>query len=151
LSAVTLFGRIEETPSEAYDEVIRTNVFGAVNGARSVIPIFRGQGHGVPVNTSSIVAFVPQPYTSAYVASRAAIRALSDCRRQELRDARGVHVCTMLPATIDTTLFNQSANYTSRNVKAMPPVLPAMAVASAILAWSAGRGGRCMWAAPGGA
>lgn len=132
-AAVTLFGRVEETPSEVYDEVIRTNVFGTVNGARSVIPIFREQGHGVLVNTSSIVAFVPQPYTSAYVASKAAIRALSDSWRQELRDARGIYVCTVLPATIDTPLFNQAANYTGRNAKAMPPVIPATAVASAIL------------------
>lgn len=154
-AAVTLFGRVEETPSDAYDEVIRTNVFGAVNGARSVIPIFREQGHGVLINTSSIVSFVPQPYTSAYVASKAAIRALSDCWRQELRDARGIHVCTVLPATIDTPLFNQSANYTGRNVKAMPPVIPATAVASAILGLArsprreiyVGRAGRGMVAA----
>lgn len=132
-AAVTLFGRVEETPPEVYDGVIRTNVFGTVNGARSVIPVFREQGHGTLVNMSSIVAYVPQPYTSAYVASKAAIRALSDCWRQELRDARGIHVCTVLPATIDTPLFQEAANYTGRNARAMPPVIPAEAVASAIL------------------
>jgi hypothetical protein len=72
-AALDNFGRIEETPSEAHDEVIRTNAFGGVNGARSVIPNFREQGHGVLVNASSIVAFVPQPYTSAYIAFSTAI------------------------------------------------------------------------------
>jgi short-subunit dehydrogenase len=57
-----------------------------VHGASSVIPNFREQGHGALVNASSIVVFVPQPYTSAYIAFSAAICALSDRWRQKLRE-----------------------------------------------------------------
>jgi NAD(P)-dependent dehydrogenase (short-subunit alcohol dehydrogenase family) len=44
-AAVTLFGRIEETPYEAYRRVIETNLFGYIHGARVVIPYFREQRH----------------------------------------------------------------------------------------------------------
>jgi NAD(P)-dependent dehydrogenase (short-subunit alcohol dehydrogenase family) len=134
-AAVTLFGRVEEAPTELYRRVLETNFFGYYYGIRSVLPYFREQGSGVLVNVASIVAEISQPYTSAYVASKFAIRALSDCVRMELAldDASGIHVCTVMPATIDTPLFNQAANYTGRGVKAMDPVLPAERVADAIL------------------
>jgi short-subunit dehydrogenase len=134
-AAVSLFGRVEEAPAEVYRQVLETNFFGYYHGIRSVLPYFREQGSGVLVNVASIVAEVSQPYTSAYVASKFAIRALSDCLRMELSldDASGIHVCTVMPATIDTPLFNQAANYSGRGVKAMDPVLPAERVADTIL------------------
>jgi hypothetical protein len=67
--------------------------------------------------------------------SKFAIRALSGSLRQELRldGARGVHVCTVLPATIDTPLFQHSANYTGRKALAMPPVYSPERVAKTIV------------------
>ncbi len=134
-AAVTLFARLEEAPPEVYRRVLETNVFGYYYGMRTVLPYFREQGNGVLVNVASIVSEITQPYTSAYVASKFAIRALSDCLRMELTldDARDIHICTVMPATIDTPLFNQAANFSGRGVKAMDPVLRAERVAKAIL------------------
>ncbi len=134
-AAVTLFARLEEAPPEVYRRVMETNFFGYYYGMRAVLPHFRERGSGVLVNVASIVSEITQPYTSAYVASKFAIRALSDCLRMELTldDARDIHICTVMPATIDTPLFNQAANFSGRGVKAMDPVLPAERVAKAIL------------------
>ncbi|WP_142847717.1 SDR family oxidoreductase [Telmatospirillum sp. J64-1] len=132
-AAVSLFGRVEEAPSEAWEQVVRTNLFGYYYGARAVIPTFREQGRGTLINVSSVVGYVAQPYTSAYSASKFAIRGLSESLRQELMDAPGIRVCTVLPATIDTPLFQHAANYTGRAVKAMNPVYPAQMVADAIV------------------
>jgi short-subunit dehydrogenase len=97
---------------------------GYVHGARAALPYLRDQGRGVLVNVSSIVGVLSQPYTHAYVMAKFAIRALSASLRQELRlgGPRGVHVCTVLPATIDTPLFQHTANYTGRKAVTMPPV-----------------------------
>ena len=57
--------------------------------------------------------------------------------RQELAlsgdGAKHIHVCTVMPATIDTPFFQHAANYTGRAVKAMPPVYPAERVAKTIV------------------
>ena len=42
-AAVTVFGTFEETPPEVFREVIETNFFGYVHGARAVLPIFLEQ------------------------------------------------------------------------------------------------------------
>jgi short-subunit dehydrogenase len=134
-AAVTLFGRFEETPPDVYRRVIETDLFGYIHGARAALPYFREQGSGTLINNASMVAKVPQPYTSPYVISKHGIRALGESLRQELSldGAKDIHVCTVMPATIDTPFFQHAANYTGRAAKAMPPVYPAERVAQTIL------------------
>jgi NAD(P)-dependent dehydrogenase (short-subunit alcohol dehydrogenase family) len=134
-AAVTLFARFEEMPIEACRRVIETNLFGYIYGARAAVPYFREQGSGVLINVASIAGRVGQPYTSAYVTTKWGIRGLSECLRQELLlDApHDIHVCTVLPASIDTPIFQQGANYTGRAVKPMAPVYAAEQVACTIV------------------
>ncbi|QJQ94951.1 MULTISPECIES: SDR family oxidoreductase [Halomonadaceae] len=132
-AAVTLFGRLEETPREAFEQVLRTNLIGCVNGSRAAIRQFREQGSGRLINVSSMVAHSGQPFTSAYVTSKWGIRGLSECLRMELADAPGITVSTILPASIDTPLFQKAANYTGKPVKAMTPVYPPEQVAATIV------------------
>lgn len=133
-ASVSLFSRFEETPTDAFRRVIETNLFGYVHGAKAAIRHFREQGRGVLINVSSMVSKVGQPFTSAYVSSKFAITGLSECLRMELMDTPGIQVSTVLPASIDTPLFQHAANYTGRAVKAMTPVYPARQVAQAIVA-----------------
>ena len=64
-----------------------------------------------------------------------AVRAMSMVMRQELRlsGAHGVRVCSVLPASIDTPIFQHGANHTRRAVQAMPPVYPPELVARTIV------------------
>jgi short-subunit dehydrogenase len=133
-AAVTLFGRLEDSPLDAYRKVIETNLFGYVHGARAVLPHFRDQGHGTLINISSVVGKIGQSYTSAYTASKFAIVGLSESLRMELADAPDIHVCTVLPASIDTPLFQHGANFSGRAVKPMEPVYSAGEVARALVA-----------------
>jgi NAD(P)-dependent dehydrogenase (short-subunit alcohol dehydrogenase family) len=132
-AGVSLFGRFEETPTEDFERVIRTNLLGYVYGAKAAIRQFRLQGSGVLINIASMVSYKGQPYTSAYCTSKFAIRGLSECLRMELLDAPDIHVSTLLPASIDTPLFQSAANYTGRAVKAMEPVYPPELVAADIV------------------
>src|SRR5262249_28377874 len=70
---------------------------------------------------------------SAYVASKFAIRGLAECLREEVRDAPGIHVCTLFPATVDTPMFRRAGNYTPWPVRAVPPVYSAALVARAMV------------------
>lgn len=132
-AAVSLFSRFEEAPYEDFRRVIDTNLFGYIHGARVALPYFREQGRGTLVNVASVISKIGSPYASAYAISKAGVVGLSDSLRMELRDAPGIHVCTILPASIDTPLFQHAANFVGRAAKPMEPVYPAERVALAII------------------
>ena len=136
-AAVTLFSPFLEAPLEDFRRVLEVNVMGYVHGAKAALPYMKEQGRGVIVNVSSVVGVVPQPYTHAYSMSKAAVKVLSESLRQELMlegsRSRNIKVTSVLPATIDTPFFDHAANYTGRDVKAMPPVYSPERVARTIV------------------
>ena len=134
-AAVGLFSRFEEAPMDAYRRAIETDLFGYIYGARAALPLFREQGSGVLINNSSVVAKASQPYTSAYVISKFGVRALGESLREELilDGAKDIHVCTVMPASIDTPFFQHAANYTGRAAKALNPVYDAERVAQTMV------------------
>lgn len=121
-AGVTVFGSLEGTPLEDHRRVLETNLWGAVYGARAVVPMFRRQGYGVLLNVGSILGKVGQPFVPSYVISKFALRGLSEALRSELADCPGIHVCTLLPYAIDTPHFQLGANLVGRKPHAMPPV-----------------------------
>ncbi|MDP9347696.1 MAG: SDR family oxidoreductase [Gemmatimonadota bacterium] len=134
-ASVNAIGMFEEAPPDVFRQVIETNLFGYVHGARAVLPYFREQGAGILVNVSSMAARAPHPYSTAYIASKSAIDGLFEALRMELRldGARDIHVCNVVPAVIDTPFFQHAANFTGRAVKAMRPVYTPEEVAEAIV------------------
>ncbi|HYH22750.1 MAG TPA: SDR family oxidoreductase [Azospirillum sp.] len=132
-AGVIAFGRLEEMPEDAFEQVMRTNFFGTVNGCRAVLPYFLDRGEGVIVNNASVVSTVGQRYASPYVSSKFAVRGFSESLRQELVDEPGIHVCTVMPGSIDTPLWQHAANFTGRAVRPPGSVHPPEEVAQAIV------------------
>jgi short-subunit dehydrogenase len=132
-AAVIAFGRFEEIPSDIYRRVIETNLFGYIHGARAALPYFREQGFGTLINIASIDSLAGMPYTSPYVASKFAIRGFSESLREEMM-GEPINICTIMPGSIDTPLFQHSANYSGRASKPVPPVYDPSEVAEAIVA-----------------
>jgi short-subunit dehydrogenase len=134
-AAVGAFGLLTEIPPNDFQRVLDVNISGYVNGARAALPRLRAQGSGTLINVASIVSEIPLPYSAAYSISKAAVRALSVSLRSELtrEGVDGVHVCTVLPATIDTPFYQNAANYTGRRPMAMPPVYTPERVAKAVV------------------
>ncbi|AGF71252.1 SDR family oxidoreductase [Corynebacterium halotolerans] len=134
-AAVHLFGTVEEVPLEDFRRVLEVDILGYVHGARAVLPHMRAQGRGVLVNVASVAGGIPQPYAAAYSMAKSAVRALSGSLRSELRLAghTDIHVTAVLPASVDTPLFQQAGNHTGREVVPMPPVYSVERAARAIL------------------
>jgi NAD(P)-dependent dehydrogenase (short-subunit alcohol dehydrogenase family) len=132
-AGVIAYGRFDEVPSDVFRAVIETNLMGQVHGARAAIPQFRRQGSGVLVNLSSVWGRVTSPDVSAYVTSKFAVRAFSECLRHELRDEPGIGVATILPSPVDTPIFRQAANFTGRATRPIPPVTDPWRVAEGIV------------------
>lgn len=80
-----------------------------------------------------MVGVTGQPFSLAYTTSKAGIRGMSLGLQQELAEDKHIHVCTVLPAVIDTPLFRTAGNYMGRDVKPPEPILDAHTVAEAIL------------------
>jgi NAD(P)-dependent dehydrogenase (short-subunit alcohol dehydrogenase family) len=133
-AGVMAYGRFEAVPAEVFRAVIETNLFGQVHAARAVLPRFRAQGTGVLINLSSVWGRVTTPDVSAYVTSKFAVRAFSECLRHELRDMPDVDVATMLPQAVDTPIFGHAANYAGREVRPVPPMVDPHEVARGIVA-----------------
>jgi NAD(P)-dependent dehydrogenase (short-subunit alcohol dehydrogenase family) len=124
-------GEFDTLPPEVFRRVVDVNFFGCVHGTRAALPHLK-RSHGVLINTASVDSAATFPYFSAYVASKWAVRGFSASIRQELR-AEDVAVCAILPASIDTPLFQHAANYMGRAMKALNPTYDPEQVAAAMV------------------
>ncbi|MEN0084379.1 MAG: SDR family NAD(P)-dependent oxidoreductase [Leifsonia sp.] len=136
-AGVTGYGRFWEQPPAEFERVLDVDVNGYANGMRSALRAMIPQRSGVVVNVASILGEVPQPYSAAYSASKAAVIALGRSLRSELSLAKSpVHVVTVLPPTLDTPIFHHAGNRVGREIKALPPVYaPEKAVDEILAAW----------------
>jgi NAD(P)-dependent dehydrogenase (short-subunit alcohol dehydrogenase family) len=132
-AGVMAYGYFEQIPDETYRQVIETNLFGSINGARAALPYFREQGSGVLINVSSLWGRMFSPYVSAYTTSKFGVRTFSESLREALADEEGIDVCTILPQSVDTPIFRHAANYSGRVAKPVPPVADPDRVVNAIL------------------
>lgn len=123
-AAVGIVAPFMETPEEDFRRLLDVNVMGVVHGTRAALGQMLRQGSGVIVNVSSILGEIPVPYASAYSMSKSAVRGLGVSVRAELRlaGASDIHVCSVLPPSIDTPYYRQVANYTGRQAKPIPPL-----------------------------
>lgn len=132
-ASVYSYGTFEQTPPEVFRRIVETNLFGVVHTARAVLPRFREQGRGTLVVVGSVYSRITSPYVSPYVTSKWGLLGFTEVLRQELRRDEDIHVCAVLPATIDTPIYQHAANYTGRPVRPLPPVVSPHRVARAIL------------------
>jgi short-subunit dehydrogenase len=87
-----LTGGIEETSVAQAKALFETNFFGAMRMAKAVVPIMRAQGYGRILNTSSVLGFLPAPFSGIYGASKFALEGFSESLDHELRhlDVRSI-------------------------------------------------------------
>ncbi|MBA2738078.1 MAG: SDR family NAD(P)-dependent oxidoreductase [Nocardioidaceae bacterium] len=132
-AGVVAYGRFDAVPAAVWDGVLRTNVLGAANVARSVLPDMRALDHGTLVLVGSLLGEIAVPDMSAYVVSKWAVRALGRELQLDNRDRPGVHVSVVSPGGVDTPIYAQAANYVGRDVRPPPPVYAPDTVAAAVV------------------
>jgi short-subunit dehydrogenase len=133
-AGVMAYGEFSEVPSDVFDRVIRTNLLGTSYGSRAALAHFRERGTGVLINASSLWGRITSPLVGPYVASKHAVRALSEVIHSELADEPGIEVATILPSATDTPIFENSGNFTGRRLRPVWPISSARYVADGIVA-----------------
>ena len=132
-AAVYMMGALEACPSHAIRELFETNVMGVLHGTRAALACFRVcESSGVIINIGSVAGKISYADAGPYCASKHAVHAITEALRQELVGT-DIHACLVVPATVDTPLFQHAANYTGREVIAMRPIYDAKRVAAAIV------------------
>jgi NAD(P)-dependent dehydrogenase (short-subunit alcohol dehydrogenase family) len=101
---------------------VRMPTFGAMLCAREVVPRFLEQGRGVLINVSSVLGKIGQPFVPSYAISKFALRGLSQSLSVQLAEHPDIHVCTLLPYTIDTPHFQSGASEMPHHARALPPM-----------------------------
>ncbi len=96
-----LVGALEETPAEEWQAVFRTNLFGAVETTRAVLPVMRAQASGMIVNISSMGGQLSFAGFSAYSATKFALEGLSEALADEVK-GMGIKVMIVEPGAFRT-------------------------------------------------
>ena len=133
-AGVGAVGNFEETPLEAHEQVIQTDLIGYLRGAYVALPYFKAQGNGTLINTLSLGSWVAQPYAAAYSASKFGLRGMTEALRGELTEFPNIHVCDIYPAVMDTPGFRDGGNYTGHTLTPPGPVYDPEMVAKAMVA-----------------
>ena len=96
-AAVLHLATIDLTTADAFERILRVNVFGSFLGTKAWLPMLRASGRGSIVNVGSIDSVHGTALTSAYTSSKFALRGLT--KVTALENARwGVRANVLCPA-----------------------------------------------------
>ncbi|WP_349975484.1 SDR family oxidoreductase [Pseudomonas sp. WHRI 8519] len=133
-AGVGAVGNFEQTPLQAHEQVIQTDLIGYLRGAYVALPYFKAQRSGILINTLSLGSWIAQPYAAAYSASKFGLRGLTEALRGELTEFPDIHVCDIYPAVMDTPGFRDGGNYTGHALTPPGPIYDPQQVAKAMVA-----------------
>lgn len=104
-AGIGVFQTSDGADIEADDRVMRVNYDGVVNGCQAFLPILKAQNSkSALVNISSIAGFLSGPGLGSYCASKAAVRAYTDCMRADLHGSN-VTAFSVHPGFVGTNIF----------------------------------------------
>ena len=106
-------GSVEDTSNEEMRYQFETNFFGAVNTINACLPVFRAQGYGKVLATSSVAAIVPIPFQAFYSAGKSALSIFMQALAIEVKPF-GIQCCSVLPGDTKTE-FTAARKYTKQS------------------------------------
>ena len=117
-------GSVEQYDDQAMTDMIRVNVEAAVRMAYTAVRVFRGQGRGDLITTSSILGMKVRPTVGVYAGTKYAVEAFSESLRLELAGT-GVRVMVIEPGYTETDLQEHWSDEQKAALKAITkPVQP---------------------------
>ena len=105
-AAIWRGGNVADTSSEQWDQVLAINAKGAFLGTKLAIPQMRDAGGGSIVNISSTAGLVGSRTSTAYSASKGAVRLLTKSTAVQY-GAEGIRANSIHPGPIDTAMGDQ--------------------------------------------
>ena len=99
---------LEELTPEAFDEVLKTNLYGAFHCCREFVRLRRAAGGGGRIiNVTSVHEDIPWKGGVAYCAAKGGLRNLTRCLALEVADAR-INVNNLAPGMVLTPMTQEA-------------------------------------------
>src|SRR3954451_16242648 len=117
-AGIALSGPVEFFPLDEFRRQFEVNLFAHVAVIQALLEAVR-RGPGRIVNTGSVGARTPLPFTSPYAGSKAALWATGEALRAELRPW-GIHVATVEPGAIATEIWGKGKSQAAEAMERMP-------------------------------
>lgn len=109
-------GFFEELSPEQARSQIETNLFGAMNVTRAVLPLMRRQRSGLVISISSLAGLVGGEFTSAYAASKFAVEGWMESLAPEVAPF-GIRTMLVEPGYFRTELLQpESTTFAERSI-----------------------------------
>ncbi|PSB44525.1 short-chain dehydrogenase/reductase [Cyanosarcina cf. burmensis CCALA 770] len=115
-------GALEELSDEATRRQFETNVFGALNMMRAVLPSMRQHRSGYILNLSSVGGFVSFPGAGIYCATKFALEALSEALVKEV-EALGIKIIIVEPGAFRTDFNGRSLVLADTQIADYEPIV----------------------------
>jgi short-subunit dehydrogenase len=96
-------GPIEDTPTDEMRAVFNTNLFGAVDVMKAVLPQMRKQKSGTIINVTSIAGYMGLPYRGLYSATKGALETITEATSMEVKPF-GIKVACVAPGDFATNI-----------------------------------------------
>ncbi len=106
-AGVAVGGLVGEVPLDDWRWIMGVNLWGVIYGCHVFAPRLRKQGRGHILNVASAAGLLAPPGMAPYNVTKAAVVALSETLRAELRDA-GVGVTVLCPTFFRTNIAQSS-------------------------------------------
>jgi len=88
--------------------VIDTNVTGTVYLLQKVLRQMVERNDGKVLVTGSIAGFIPGTFNAVYNGTKAFVDNFTDAIRNEIKDAKGVTLTTLMPGPVETEFFDRA-------------------------------------------
>jgi short-subunit dehydrogenase len=133
-AAVALYGVVDDLTVEEIEQVIRVVLLGQIHGIKAALPQMKRQGSGTLICITSVLAELPVPLQSAYVAAKHGVQGFVGSLRLELaREKSPVRVTLIEPPSVNTPLFAHARSKLGVHPQPVPPVYTAQSTVEAIL------------------
>lgn len=96
-------GAVEDTPTDEMRKVFDTNLFGAIDVIKAVLPHMREQRSGLIINVTSIAGYMGLPFRGIYSATKSALEIVTEAVRIEVKEF-GIQVTSIAPGDFDTNI-----------------------------------------------
>ena len=96
-------GPVEDTPTDEMRAVFNTNLFGAIDVMKSVLPQMRQQKSGTIINVTSIAGYMGLPFRGLYSASKGALELITETTNMEVQNF-GIHIVNVAPGDFATNI-----------------------------------------------
>ena len=96
-------GPIEDTPTEEMRAVFSTNLFGAIDVMKAVLPQMRKQKSGTIINVTSIAGYMGLPFRGLYSATKGALETITEATSMEVKPF-GINVVNVAPGDFATNI-----------------------------------------------